>query len=99
MRSGTYKYQTQIAREFVAQGVEQGLQRGLKQGRQEGELKGRLEGERWALLQVLEARGLKVEGAARRRLMTCTELAQLERWLRLAVKVQSVEQLFSRARR
>jgi flagellar biosynthesis/type III secretory pathway protein FliH len=105
MRNGTYEYQTQIAREFVAQGLEQGLERGLerglKQGRQEGlkqglekgEQKGRLEGERRALFQVLAARGLKVEGAARRRLLSCTELTQLERWLNLAVKAQAGQQL------
>jgi hypothetical protein len=93
MRSGTYEYQTQIAREFVAQGLKEGLKRGLKRGLERGEQKGRLEGERQALLQVLAARGLKVEGAARRRLLACTELAQLEQWLSLAVKVQSVPQL------
>jgi hypothetical protein len=106
MQRGTYEYQTEFVRNFVAQGLEQGRQEGLEQGleqglergRQEGleqgEQKGRLEGERRALFQVLEARGLKVEGGARRRLMACTDLSQFERWLSLAVKVQSVQQLF-----
>jgi hypothetical protein len=53
-----------------------------------------LEGERRALFKVLDARGLTVDSAARRRLMACTELAQLERWLGKAVTVQSVQELF-----
>ncbi len=126
MRYGTYEYQTEFVRKFVAQGLEQGRQEGRQEGRlegrqegrlegrqegklegrqegklegrQEGKLEGRqegrLEGERQALLKVLEARGLKVGGLARRRLLACTELAQLERWLGLAVKVQSIQELF-----
>jgi hypothetical protein len=104
MKSGTYEYQSEFVRRFVAQGLakgeKQGLQKGLQQGRQEGRQEGQqeglLEGEQRALLKVLEARGLKVEEAARRRLLECTELAQLERWLSKAVTVQSVEELFKR---
>jgi hypothetical protein len=82
MRSHHYEYQSEFARRYVAQG--------LKQGREEGHL----EGERRALLKVLEARGLSVEGAARRQVLACTDLAQLERWLSQAVTVQSVQELF-----
>jgi predicted transposase YdaD len=89
MRSGTYQYQSELVRKLVGQGRQEGRQEGLEQGEQ----KGRLEGERRALFQVLAARGLKVEGAARRRILACTELSLLERWLSLAVKVQSVRQL------
>ncbi len=90
MRDGTYEYQTEFVRKFVAQGMEQGRQ----EGRQEGKQEGRLEGEQQALLKVLEARGIKAEGVVHQRILACTELAQLERWLVLAVKVQSVHELF-----
>jgi hypothetical protein len=78
MRSGSYEYQSEFARKYVAQGREEG----------------NLEGERRALLKVLEARGLTVEGAARRRVLECTDLAQLERWLGQAVTAKSVQELF-----
>jgi hypothetical protein len=56
--------------------------------------KGRLFGERAAIFQVLEARGLKVDDSARQRIEACTELEQLKRWLRVAATAQSVQELF-----
>ncbi|MFL5354258.1 hypothetical protein [Archangium sp.] len=74
MRSGTYEYQSEFARHYVAQG--------------------RKEGEMSALLAVLEARGLQVDEQARQRIAACTELEQFQRWLRKAVSIQSVQELF-----
>jgi hypothetical protein len=51
-------------------------------------------GERAAIFQVLEARGLKVDDSTRQRIEACTELEQIERWLRLAATAQSVQELF-----
>jgi hypothetical protein len=82
MRSGTYEYQSEFARRYFAQGREEGRQ----EGRQEGEMS--------ALLEVLEARGLQVDEQARQRIAACTETEQLKRWLRKAVSVQSVQELF-----
>jgi hypothetical protein len=48
-----------------------------------------------ALLEVLEARGLKVNAEARRKLRSFTDAAQLKVWLRKAVSVSSVEELFT----
>jgi hypothetical protein len=78
MRSGTYEYQSEFARKFLAQGRQEGLQ----------------EGEATALLKVLEARGLQVDAQTRQRIISCTELAQLERWLLKALRVQSLQELF-----
>ncbi len=98
MQSGNYEYQSDFARRYVAQGREQGLEQGreqgLEQGREQGLEQGRHEGEMEALFEVLDARGLRVDARSRRRIQACTELAQLKRWLRLAVTVQSVQQLF-----
>ncbi len=81
MRSGTYEYQSEFARKYVAQ------------GRQEG----RQEGEKVALLEVLDARGLEVDSVAVQIILECVQPAQLKRWLRKAVTVRSVQELFSRA--
>ena len=78
MRSGTYEYQSEFARRYLAQG--------RQEGRQEGEVT--------ALLKVLEARGLPVDEQSHQRITACTELEQLERWLLKALSVQSVQDLF-----
>jgi hypothetical protein len=89
MRSGNYEYQSEFARKYVAQGREEGREERRQEGRQEG-LKG-------ALLEVLDARGLEVDDEARRRILACTETAQLKLWLRGAVAVKSVQELFEPA--
>lgn len=81
MRSGNYEYQSEFARKYVAQGREE--------GRQEGEMS--------SLLKVLDARGLEVDDEARKRILACTEPAQLKRWLRRAMVVKSVQELFEPA--
>jgi hypothetical protein len=90
MQSGGYQYQSELVRKLVGHGLEKGLKQGLRQGQQEG----RLEGEHRALFKVLKARGLTVDESARRRILACTELAQIELWLGKAVTVQSVQELF-----
>jgi hypothetical protein len=82
MRSGNYEYQSEFARKYVAQ------------GREEGRQEGRQEGETGALFEVLDARGLEVDDDARGRILACTEPAQLKLWLRKAVTVKSVQDLF-----
>jgi len=82
MRSGTYEYQSEFARRYVAQGRAEGLQEGLQRGEVE------------ALFEVLDARGIAVDEAAREQIMACTELAQLKLWLRKAVTARSVQELF-----
>jgi Arc/MetJ-type ribon-helix-helix transcriptional regulator len=81
MKSGKYEYQTEFVRKLMAQGLEQ--------GRQEGEMD--------ALLEVLDARGLNVDAEARQRILSCEDLAQLKVWLRKAVTVSSVQELFEPA--
>jgi len=84
MKSGNYEYQSEFARKYVAEGLEEGLQK----GRQEGELT--------ALFEVLDARGLEVDAAARQKILACTDLEQLKVWVRKAVTVESVQELFER---
>ncbi|MDC0711989.1 hypothetical protein POL68_26210 [Stigmatella sp. ncwal1] len=83
LQSGHYEYQSEFARKYVAQGLEKGREEGLQ------------EGERAALLEVLDARGLSVDAEARQRILACTDLPQLKLWLRKAVTMQSVQELFA----
>jgi hypothetical protein len=86
MRSGNYEYQSEFARRYVAQGRMEGREEGLQEGLQRGEVE--------ALLEVLDARGLEVDAAAREQIMACTELSQIKLWLRKAVTARSVQELF-----
>jgi hypothetical protein len=95
MQSGNYQYQTEFARRYVAQGRQEGHQEGHQEGLQKGRQEGRQEGEVAALLEVLDARGLKVDEAARQQILACTDLAQLKVWLRRAVTVKSAQELFA----
>jgi flagellar biosynthesis/type III secretory pathway protein FliH len=97
MKSGTYEYQTELVRQWVREGEEglrKGREEGLRKGREEGRQEGFHEGELAAVLEVLDARGIPVDEASRQRLMACKELAQIKLWLRKAVSVQSVRELF-----
>ncbi|MEU7987492.1 hypothetical protein AB0B56_21740 [Streptosporangium canum] len=78
METGTYEYQSDFARKYVAEGREEG----------------RAEGETRALLAVLAARGVEVSDDARERITNCTDIEQIEAWIRLAVTADSTDALF-----
>ncbi|MCO6011065.1 hypothetical protein NE236_39530 [Actinoallomurus purpureus] len=56
--------------------------------------RGKAEGEVHAVLTVLEARGIEVPASARARINACTDLQELDVWLKKAGVVQSVDELF-----
>lgn len=68
--------------------------RGKAEGRKEGREEGRAEGEAHAVLTVLAARGIEVPETARARIHACTDVQELEEWLKRAVVVTTVEELF-----
>jgi predicted transposase YdaD len=70
---------------------EQLIQRGRVQGRAEGKAEGKAEG----ILAVLEARGFELTAEQRARIEGSKDLSELDRWLRLAVTITSVEGLFA----
>ncbi len=70
--SGTYEYQSEFARRYVAEGRKQGR----KQGRQEGRQEGRLETARTMVLSLATRRG-PLAAALRARVEACTDLALL----------------------
>ena len=65
-----------------------------RQHRAEGEAKGKAEGEARALLTVLEGRNLPVSADQRDRILACTDLAQLDAWLRKAIVATATADLF-----
>jgi len=78
MASGTYEYQSDFAKRYVAQ------------GEAKGEAKGRAE----ALLAVLGARGIEVSEERRIRILACTQLPMLDGWLVRAATARSAAEVF-----
>jgi hypothetical protein len=56
---------------------------------------GEAQGKAQAVLAFLEARGLKISDEARDRISSCTDLDQLDAWVRHAVTVDKVDELFA----
>ncbi|MGH3567160.1 MAG: hypothetical protein ACRDRH_14255 [Pseudonocardia sp.] len=77
--TGTYEYQSDFARRYFSQ----------------GEAKGKAEGEAKAVLAVLDARGIDVPDRARARIADCSDIDQLDTWVRRAVTAESVHDLFT----
>ena len=82
MAGSTYEFQSEFAKKHQAK------------GRAEGEAKGEAKGRAQAVLDVLEARGLRASDEARARILACTDCAQLAAWLRNAATATSVDQVF-----
>jgi hypothetical protein len=60
----------------------------------EGEARGEAKGKAEGVLVVLRARGLVVSPEVEDRVTRCTDIAQLDEWLRRAVVVTSAEEIF-----
>jgi hypothetical protein len=61
----------------------------------EGRAEGRIDAEREAVLDVLATRDLAPTEDDRQRILDCTDFDQLKTWLRKAVTVAEVSDLFS----
>ncbi|MFG1958124.1 hypothetical protein [Nonomuraea sp. NPDC049028] len=57
--------------------------------------KGRVEGDIESLLMVLETRGMTLSDGDRERITTCGDIARLQLWLKRAVLVSTVEEVFA----
>jgi len=76
-----HEYRSQMLRELAAQHEEV------------GEARGEARGEGRAVLTVLEARGVPVPVALREQILTCTDLAQLDTWLRRALTATTADEV------
>ncbi len=70
--------------------IEQGLQKGLERGREEGQQQGLTRGRAEDVLRILNARSVQVDEAARQRILTCTDLATLDRWFDRALNATTL---------
>jgi predicted transposase YdaD len=66
--------------ELIEQGRQQGLARGREEGRAEGLQRGLTQGRAEYILRILAARGVQADEVARERILTCTDVATLDRW-------------------
>jgi hypothetical protein len=82
LRARTIEYQSDFARSYVAQGRAEGRAEGLTEGKAED------------VLTVLGARGIKATPAQQARIRQCTDLSQLDAWLRRAVTANSADDIF-----
>jgi hypothetical protein len=78
------------ALEMLPEGY-QFLDEGLRRAHADGTAKGRAED----VLAILETRGFDVDAEQRGRILSCTDIPTLNRWLRAAVTCADVEALFA----
>ena len=74
---------------------DQGEAKGKAEGKAEGKAKGKAEGEAKALMMILKRRGLAITDEQQRQIVSCTDLATLDRWLDRAFSVASVDELLA----
>ncbi|HEU4408901.1 MAG TPA: hypothetical protein VFS43_26805 [Polyangiaceae bacterium] len=70
----------------------EGLERGQREGKAEGLREGEARGKAAALVAVLAARGLEVDGETRARIEGCVDVARLDRWLARALRAASARE-------
>jgi hypothetical protein len=78
MRSGTYEYQSDIAKKFVAEGVAEG----------------KLLAKAQDVVAVLQARGISITEPLRQRILDCNDVAVLDRWLMRAAVANEAGEVF-----
>lgn len=66
----------------------------LAHGRDEGRVEGRVEGRAASVIAVLEAREIRISRAASRQILQCSDVTQLDRWIRRAATVSRAADLF-----
>lgn len=86
MATSNYQYQSEFARKYVAQGKAEGI----LEGKAEGEAAGKAN----ALLTFLGARGLALDEEGRARIAACTDIEQLDEWIKRAATAATIAQLF-----
>ncbi|WP_405140627.1 hypothetical protein OG589_27125 [Sphaerisporangium sp. NBC_01403] len=79
MDAGTYEYQSDFAKKYVAA----------------GKAEGRVEGKAEALCIVLSGRGVLISDETRSRILAHKDLAQLDAWIQRAATAVVIEDLFS----
>jgi hypothetical protein len=79
----------ELMRSYAEELIEQGLAKGLAKGREEGLTRGRAED----VLRILTARGVHADEAARQRILTCTDVATLDRWFERSLNATTLSEV------
>jgi predicted transposase/invertase (TIGR01784 family) len=77
--------------ELMERGRQQGFTRGRETGREEGLLRGRAE----AVLRLLTGRGFHVDEASRQLILSCSDVATLDRWIDRAIHATSLSEVLA----
>jgi hypothetical protein len=88
-------YHSEFARTHFARGVASGVAKARARARARWDALGLAK----AVLTVLEVRGLRVTTSQRERVLACSDLEQLEGWVRKAVMVKTTAELFAPPKR
>ena len=83
-----------LAQQLTEQGKAEGRAEGKAEGLLQGEAKGKAEGKASTLLTCLDARGWSVSSTERARILGCKDMSQLEQWVRRAVTVSTLSEVF-----
>jgi hypothetical protein len=83
--------------EVRAEGRIEGKAEGRIEGKAEGRIEGKAEGKADALIMVLIARGVVLDGANRTRILGEHDSRQLDRWIARAATCATIDELFSTA--
>jgi hypothetical protein len=73
--------------------IERGVQKGLAMGREEGLQQGLLRGRAESILRILTARGVHIDEEARQRILTCTDMATLDRWFDRSLNATTLSEM------
>ena len=90
MRSYAEELIEQGLEKGLAQGREQGLAQGREQGLAQGREQGMLQARAEAVLRILVARGMHVGDEARQRILSCADMALLDRWFDRALNATTL---------
>ncbi|MFF4773791.1 hypothetical protein [Microtetraspora fusca] len=93
MHPKTREFLSDWARDNVARGKAQSLSEAFAQGFAEGFARGKAKGMSEAIFIVLDARGLDVPDDVRTAIGECSDLEQLDAWVRAAATAQSARDL------
>jgi hypothetical protein len=91
MQPGLGKYFSEKQRRNYERGRAEGKAEGEAKGKAEGEAKGKAD----AVVKILMRRGLTLSADQQRRIVACTDLATLDRWLDRSLSASSVDELLA----
>ncbi|MEV7806256.1 hypothetical protein AB0O28_25250 [Microbispora sp. NPDC088329] len=83
MKTESYEYLSDWARENIAKGMAEGQAKGMTEAKTE------------AILTVLAARGIEVPDELNDKIRKCRDLDRLDGWIRAAATVQSADALLN----